>query len=81
VEQGRTWSFDGDGHLFRLSPRRTAGAAAEAAGAASPVDAAGREAPTPKRFHDTVTLEPTRVGRDAGRIADEVVSHLVSASH
>ena len=28
------------------------------------------------RFHGTVTLEPTRVGRDAGRIADEIISHL-----
>jgi len=31
----------------------------------------------PKRFHGTVTLDPTRVGRDAGRIADEVIAHLV----
>jgi hypothetical protein len=31
----------------------------------------------PKRFHGTVNLDPTRVGRDAGRIADEVISHLV----
>ena len=30
----------------------------------------------PKRFHGTVTLDPTRFGRDAGRIADEVISHL-----
>jgi predicted AAA+ superfamily ATPase len=30
----------------------------------------------PKRFHGTVGLDPTRVGRDAGRIADEVISHL-----
>jgi hypothetical protein len=30
----------------------------------------------PRRFHGSVTLEPTRVGRDAGRIADEVISHL-----
>jgi hypothetical protein len=30
----------------------------------------------PRRFHGSVTLDPTRVGRDAGRIADEVVSHL-----
>lgn len=30
----------------------------------------------PKRFHGSVTLDATRVGRDAGRIADEVVSHL-----
>ena len=30
----------------------------------------------PKRFHGTVALDATRVGRDAGRIADEVVAHL-----
>ena len=30
----------------------------------------------PKRFHGTVNLDPVRVGRDAGRIADEVISHL-----
>ena len=34
------------------------------------------EAAKPKRFHGTVELDPTRVGRDAGRIADEVISHL-----
>ena len=33
--------------------------------------------PKPKRYHGTVTLDPARVGRDAGRIADEVVTHLV----
>jgi hypothetical protein len=31
----------------------------------------------PKRYHGTVTLDPARVGRDAGRIADEVITHLV----
>ena len=31
----------------------------------------------PKRYHGTVTLDSARVGRDAGRIADEVVTHLV----
>ena len=30
-----------------------------------------------RRFHGTVTLDPTRVGRDASRIADEVIAHLV----
>jgi hypothetical protein len=30
----------------------------------------------PKRFHGAVNLDPSRVGRDAGRIADEVISHL-----
>ncbi len=34
--------------------------------------------PEPKlrRFHGTVSLSPTRVGRDASRIADEVIAHL-----
>ncbi len=30
----------------------------------------------PKRFHGTAILDTTRVGRDASRIADEVISHL-----
>jgi predicted AAA+ superfamily ATPase len=30
----------------------------------------------PKRFHGTVELDSNRVGRDASRIADEVISHL-----
>jgi len=30
----------------------------------------------PKRFHGTVILDATRVGRDASRIADEVIAHL-----
>ena len=33
--------------------------------------------PQPKRYHGTVFLDSARVGRDAGRIADEVVTHLV----
>lgn len=30
----------------------------------------------PKRFHGSVALDPTRVGRDASRIAEEVIAHL-----
>ena len=30
----------------------------------------------PKRFHGTATLDSARVGRDASRIADEVIAHL-----
>jgi hypothetical protein len=30
----------------------------------------------PTRFHGMVTLDPARVGRDASRIADEVIAHL-----
>jgi hypothetical protein len=29
-----------------------------------------------KRFHATVHLDPARIGRDAGRVAEEVVQHL-----
>ena len=41
----------------------------------------GTEPPPPpekkaRRFHGAVTLDATRVGRDAGQIADEVISHL-----
>jgi len=32
----------------------------------------------PKRFHGTAMLDETRVGRDASRIADEVIAHLSS---
>jgi hypothetical protein len=42
----------------------------------SPAPAIPPEAAKPKRFHGTVELDATRVGRDAGRIADEVISHL-----
>jgi len=31
----------------------------------------------PKRYHGTVVLDATRVGRDAGKVAEEVISHLV----
>jgi len=46
-----------------------------AAGSSGGAPTAGTT-PRPRRFHGSVTLDPTRVGRDAGRIADEVVAHL-----
>ena len=39
----------------------------------------GGQPPSPrvlKRFHGAVKLNPERVGRDAGRIAEEVIAHL-----
>jgi hypothetical protein len=33
----------------------------------------------PKRYHGSVMLDPTRAGRDAGKIADEIVAHLAGA--
>jgi hypothetical protein len=35
-------------------------------------------APKPRRFHGSVALDPTRVGRDAGRIAEEVIAHIAA---
>jgi len=32
--------------------------------------------PKPKRYHGTVILDSARVGRDASKIADEVITHL-----
>ena len=46
----------------------------------SPTDPSGTTTPAgplpPKRFHGSVDLDSTRVGRDASRVADEVISHL-----
>lgn len=41
----------------------------------------GTEPPAPiaqtaRRFHGSVALDPTRVGRDASRVAEEVIAHL-----
>lgn len=47
--------------------------------ASGPTDGAAAPAPPiakPRRYYGTVPLDPTRVGRDAGRIADEVIAHL-----
>ena len=31
---------------------------------------------SPRRFHGTIDLDATRVGRDAGKVAEEVIAHL-----
>jgi predicted AAA+ superfamily ATPase len=51
--------------------RTTAGAGTTTSGTSQT-----RSATLPKRFHGTVTLDATRVGRDAGRVAEEVIAHL-----
>jgi len=38
---------------------------------------AGPKAGVPRRFYGTVTLDSSRVGGDAAKIAEEVVQHLV----
>jgi hypothetical protein len=74
---------------FEMETTPTPAAGGAAAGSPSDGQAPGtgglipgalNESPTaltkPKRFYGSVTLDATRVGRDAGRIADEVVAHL-----
>jgi predicted AAA+ superfamily ATPase len=72
----------------RPSPGSTAGASGagalggQAATSGTTGDGAGGGGMTSapqrvlRRFHGTVRLDPARVGRDASRIADEVVAHL-----
>jgi hypothetical protein len=72
--------------LVAEAPKFTpSGAAGETSSAAVTVDgpSTGRNdgpssaaAPSLRRFHGTVRLDAARVGRDASRIADEVIAHL-----
>ncbi|MBK9214625.1 MAG: DUF499 domain-containing protein [Chloracidobacterium sp.] len=53
------------------------GSAHEAQGVLGGVEVPSATPPAqPNRFHGTVELNPTRVGRDAGQIGDEVIAHL-----
>ena len=72
THSGEKREEDGDGDTSGLHPIRDddKGDDGEAAGLI--------EEKKLHRFHGTVQLNPTRVGRDAGRIAEEVVAHLAS---
>lgn len=52
------------------------GSSASADGADGTASSGSAVAAQPTRFHGTVQLDATRVGRDASRIADEVIAHL-----
>lgn len=72
----------------RPPPVVTAGTGGKSSGATAPVPAGAGDptpvegrppvpaAPAPTRFYGEVALNPARVGRDAGRIAEEVIAHL-----
>lgn len=57
---------DGNGGVVTPNPR----------GSGEPVGKPEDPKALPKRFYGTVALDATRVGRDAGRIAEEVIAHL-----
>jgi predicted AAA+ superfamily ATPase len=54
------------------------GAALSAISSGPNGSAAAAPTRSPRRFHGTVSLDAARVGRDASRIADEVIAHLVA---
>ncbi|WP_119292278.1 Swt1 family HEPN domain-containing protein [Azohydromonas sediminis] len=66
------------------APTPSAGAGAGSGGGTAPqtggAPGGGASSPAsparPKRFYGSVTLDPERVGRDAGQIASEVIAHL-----
>lgn len=80
--------LDDDATARAAASAAAAGTPAPVPGAAAPSSAPGaRPAPgapppaaparaLPRRYYGTVELDPTRVGRDAGRISDEVIAHL-----
>ena len=63
----------GDPEVDGAGGRGPAPGAGTVPGRVSPEPPAKRQ---PTRFHGTVTLDATRVGRDASIVADEVISHL-----
>ena len=63
----------GDNLKPRLAPSGTDGTAVGSETGHTEPDP---QPPTLKRFHGAVTLDATRVGRDASQIADEVIAHL-----
>ncbi|MFO0906457.1 MAG: Swt1 family HEPN domain-containing protein [Pirellulales bacterium] len=44
----------------------------------APITPPAPATPTPARFHGSVQVDPLRLGRDASRIAEEVVQHLTA---
>jgi hypothetical protein len=61
------------------SPETPGTGSGSTSGNAPSTDGTGKPKPTAqtlRRFHGSVELNPTRVGRDASRIADEVIAHL-----
>jgi predicted AAA+ superfamily ATPase len=61
----------------KMNPASTAGSAGPISGGTTATGT--RPAPTPpklRRFHGSVRVDPVRLGRDAARVAEEVVQHL-----
>ncbi|MGH7049976.1 MAG: hypothetical protein ACREE5_04955, partial [Acetobacteraceae bacterium] len=66
----------GPGESDAISDPGSSARASSAPGSSAPRPATPI-APPLKRFHGSVRLDSARVGRDAGRIAEEVIAHLL----
>jgi hypothetical protein len=79
---GRTGGVAGTTGATGIGEVTGTGALASGGASVSGTGATTREEPRPvvvlKRFHGSVQLDATRVGRDASRIAEEVIAHLES---
>jgi predicted AAA+ superfamily ATPase len=60
-----------------LAPASSGGRLASPPGMSEGGATAGPATPQLRRFHGSVRLDSARVGRDAGRIAEEVIAHLL----
>ncbi|MBK9173225.1 MAG: DUF499 domain-containing protein [Chloracidobacterium sp.] len=67
-----------DSDANRPSLASPSGSTVDSGYPASPESDSPAKPTTPRRFYGTVPLDPTRVGRDAGQIGDEVIAHLSS---
>ena len=68
-----TGSGVGAGSGTGMGPGMDPGQGAVAAGSGAEAAPPRKQ---PRRFHGAVTLDTTRVGRDASRVAEEVIAHL-----
>jgi hypothetical protein len=68
----------GTGTTIEQSGSSTGGTATGTGGTATTTPPGSVAALKPRRFHGSVALDPTRVGRDASRIAEEVIAHIAA---
>jgi hypothetical protein len=66
----------GAGTTAGVGGRTTGGTATETGGTTTTTSPGPVIAPKPRRFHGSVTLDATRVGRNASQIAEEVIAHI-----
>ena len=75
VQAGQTTGGTTDGATGTGTPTETGTAGGDADGTQTG-SGTKPEKPVLRRFHGSVQLDPVRIGRDAGRIAEEVIQHL-----